>query len=73
MSNLWLTLEASAGAEISDTCREAVRVADRVGITVWFNFNGVKCLARPGDDPIALMEDWRKEMKSKHPHKIASA
>lgn len=50
MSTLWLTVEVSPGADIKDACRDAVALAGRPGLTIWFDFNGVKCLARAGDD-----------------------
>ena len=72
MSNLWLTMEVSPGSNIQRTCEEAVRLANFLGICIWFNFNGVKCLARPGDDPERICESWNRELQSSHSHKIAS-
>ena len=63
MSNIWLTVEVSPGAEIGRTCDEAIALAERIGITIWFNFNGVKCLARAGDDPRRLEADWNWNMQ----------
>lgn len=63
MSNLWLTVEVSPGAEIEQTCDDAVAMAARTGVSIWFNFNGVKCLARAGDDPRRIEEAWEIEIK----------
>jgi hypothetical protein len=51
MSSLWLIVEVRPGADIAEACRDSVALAGRLGIVVWFGFNGVKCLARPGDNP----------------------
>ncbi len=72
MSCLWLTIEVSPATDILDACNEAIRLANLLGIGIWFDFNGVKCLARPGDDAQRLSSDWDRELKSKYAHKIAS-
>jgi len=73
MGNIWLTVEAQPGAEIGRTCEEAIALAERMDITIWFGFNGVKCLARKGDDPRRLEADWNRAMASKTEiYKIAS-
>ena len=67
MSNLWLTLEVSPGSYIGDACKEAVAVADKIGVVVWFEFNGVKRRVRPGDSPVQLLASWERELKSSKP------
>lgn len=64
MSVLWLTVEVSPGASISNACDEAVALAWKTGLTIWFDFNGVKCLARAGDDPRRIEVDWNRVMAS---------
>lgn len=71
MSNLWITVEASPGSDIDETCKQAVKLASKLGATVWFTFNGVKCGARPQDDPESLADAWMLEMNSKNTHKVA--
>lgn len=71
MNNLWLTVEAAPGAEIMRTCEEAVALAEKTGLTIWFMFNGVKCLARAGDNPRGIFDEWNKQMALKGPHRIA--
>ena len=73
MSGLWITVEASPGSDIDSITKQAVKLADKLEMTVWFNFNGVKCLARPGDDAMALKHSWERELKSAKPFRIASA
>lgn len=72
MANLWLTVEVAPGAEIGVTCDEAVALAERTGLSIWFRFNGVKCLARPGDNPRGLEADLVKEMAKERDYRIAS-
>ena len=70
MSTLWLTVEVSPGADIKDACRDAVVLAGRTGLTIWFDFNGVKCLAHADDDPSRIAAAWEISMKST-PRQIA--
>lgn len=73
MSNLWLTVEVAPGAGLSSTCAEAVALAAKTGLTIWFGFNGIRCLARGGDDPRGIEADWGRAMDSKgHGNQIAS-
>lgn len=73
MSNLWLTVEVAPGAGIERTCDDAVALAARTGLSIWFNFNGVKCLAREGDDPRRIEEAWGIALKRPPGHgRIAS-
>lgn len=72
-ARLWLTVEVPGGTHIDDACNAAVELAGKLGVTVWFKFNDVKCLARPGDDPRAIAADWLEVLHSKSPYKIASA
>jgi hypothetical protein len=73
LQTLWLDVEVSPGSDIEDTCRDAVKLADKLGLTVWFDFNGVKCGVRPGDDWSLLVCNWRGVLESKSPNKIACA
>ena len=73
MSGLWITVEAAPGSNIDDVTKQAVALANKLEMTVWFDFNGVKCLARPGDDAMALKHSWERELKASKPFRIASA
>ena len=73
MSKLWLTVEVSPGADLNGTCADAVELAKKTGLTIWFDFNGIKCLARAGDDPRRIAADWDRVMDSKgHGNQISS-
>ena len=58
MSVLWLTVEVAPGSSINEAAPEAVALANKTGITIWFDFNGVRCLARAGDDPDMIVADF---------------
>ena len=73
IESLSLKVEASPGADITQTCREAVALANHLRLHIWFDFNGVQCLARVGDDPEAIEESWRNELASQHQYKIATS
>lgn len=70
---LWLDVEVTPGSGIENACRDAVMLADKLGLTVWFDFNGVKCGARPGDDWQLLLANWSGVMESKSTCKVACA
>lgn len=72
-SALWLTIEVAPGTRIEDACEDAVKLADTLGVIVWFKFNSVKCGARPGDDASLLADNWQRAMNSKTSFKIACA
>lgn len=71
--SLWLDVEVSPGSHINDACRDAVGLANKLGLTVWFEFNGVRCGARPGDDWELLVANAHDEMASRKQHKVACA
>lgn len=73
MNPFFLRVETFAGVDIYECCREAVRLANQLQTIVRFKFNGVDCIAAPGDDPTALVDDWDKEMRSNHSFKLARA
>lgn len=62
MSNLWITVEVPPGATISSACDQAVALANKIELTIWFKFNGIKCLALPGDNPRKIESNWRRLM-----------
>ena len=73
MSNAHLKLEFLAGTDIDSACYEAARLANMLGLTVDFDFNGVKVMAKQGIDPLELAELWAVEMGSNRQIKIACA
>ena len=73
MSSAHLKIEFLAGTDINDACYEAARLANMLGLTVDFNFNGVTVMAKQGIDPQELVELWAVELRSEHQIKIACA
>lgn len=50
--SLFLDVEVSGGTSIEEAAQDAIDLANRIDITVLFRFNGVRCMACPGDDPV---------------------
>jgi hypothetical protein len=49
-----------------------VELANRVGCDVSAKCNGIKIIARPGDEPSELARAWEWEMGGTHPIKLAT-
>lgn len=71
MSNIRITADILPATDVLVAAREAIDLADRIAVTIEYNFNGVTCLAVPGDDPEALAKNCMDMMSSKTPVKIA--
>ena len=70
--SLWINVEATPGSDIGEACKDAIGLADKLGHTVCFDFNGVHVMAHPNTDPVALEQAWHREIKRETPYKIAS-
>lgn len=68
-----LKLEFMAGEDIDNACREAIRIANLLRVTVDFDFNGVMVMAKPGASPLELADDWKRELQTTNQIKIACA
>lgn len=68
-----LKLELFAGTDVSDAASEMCQFADRIGVRCEAMFNGVKLWARPGDNPLRLVDAYHEQLQSKSQHKIAQA
>jgi len=60
-----LKLDAYAGSSIEACCSSACQISDQLGLTVVFDFNGVKCIAVPNGDPEKLAEHQQSEQARK--------
>ena len=68
-----IRVEFLGGDDIVAACYEAVRIARTIGCLVVFDFNGVRCMARPHTDPLALADCWLSELqKPPAAYKVAS-
>ena len=59
MRELWLKVEVMAGTSIDDAAKEMVALANRLAVSIEADFNGVRVLATPDDDPREVASDWR--------------
>lgn len=57
MSTFFLRLEAVAGTLIDDAAVQAIQIANQLQLTVMFDFNGVSCMACPGDNAKSLASE----------------
>jgi hypothetical protein len=72
LSPIWLTVEISPGSDIKDACRAALLLANQLNVIIWFQFNEVKMLMRPGDNYKNAIKSYHKELQSNRTYKIAS-
>ena len=68
-----LQVEPFAGSDIKDVSVELCQLAGRVGVRCEARFNGEKLWARPGDNPLRLVEAFHAELQKPCGHKIAQA
>jgi hypothetical protein len=66
-------VEAFGGAHIARACEQATKIATILGVVVHFDFNGVKCYARPDSDWRTLMRRWEELMEQKERSQFAMA
>ena len=71
--SLELKFSAFGGDTIEDTCRELCRLATSLDVVATCDFNGVKLMACAGDSAASLEDEWRRELASDVPYKIARA
>ena len=58
--SLYIDVQVCAGTDITIACRDACELAERIGMTVWFDFNGCRVHANPGTDWQRLVAGWYK-------------
>lgn len=62
-TGLFLKLDTVASAaDPKNAVRKAVNVANRIGICVHVDINGVLVMAFPEDDPELLVLEWEKQL-----------
>ncbi len=71
MSNFILRIEVKPGSDIANCATEATQLANRLLVTVVFTFNGVHCMACPGDLPESLENEFFRLLNSDKPYKLA--
>lgn len=73
LKSLTLNLDLFAGVDITDAASDLCQLSSRVGVLCVADFNGVKLWARPGDNPLHLVDAYHTQLQSKFTHKIAQA
>ena len=68
-----LRVEPFAGSDITSVATELCQLADRVGVRCEAAFNDVKLWARPGDNPLRLVDAYHEAVKRPGMHNIAQA
>lgn len=64
-SDLHITVQVYGGAHIPRVIEEMVDLANRMQISVWAELNGVRTLARVGEDPVAIYRAWEEAIDKK--------
>lgn len=65
---LYIDVKVYGGSDIPKAINQMVLLANRIGLTVWADLNGVRTLARPMDDPQMITLDWHEALKNKRSH-----
>lgn len=60
MSNFLIRIEPFPGADINRCAAQAIQLANKLDVTVMFGFNGVSCMACPGDSSEALAAEYQR-------------
>ncbi len=68
-----IKIEFQPGNDIESAFKEAIRLANTLGVWCEFNFNGVTCLANGSGDFEKGVESYLSEIKNKNGTKIAVA
>lgn len=63
LRSLTLNVELSPGTDIRDAASDLCQLADRIGVLCEANFNGVKLWARPGNNPLRLVDDFHRQLQ----------
>lgn len=71
--HLSITVSVDPGTKIDDAFKEAVQLANRIGVDVEFSFNEVRCHAFPHGDPLRGVKEYSDAIQSKNQFKHAFA
>ena len=67
-----ITVDLLAGTSINDAASDLCELANRLGLLVEADFNGIKLWARPDDDPAELVSAYHEQLRKDSTFKIAS-
>lgn len=68
---LYMEIEVYGGSDIPTAIQQMVQLANRTGLSIWATMNGVRTLARPGDDAMLITEAWSYALKHSQSHASA--
>lgn len=71
--HMTLTVEPPLGCTIETASTEAIRVANLLQVHVRFFFNGIRCLAYVGGDPMELVAQYGHAVEHKLTMAFSSA
>lgn len=57
MTTFSINLDPLPGSTAEEVCWNAIRIATQLRVLVCFSFNGIRCMARPGDDWISMRKN----------------
>lgn len=66
-----LKLEPEPGDQIEATFKRAINLSELTKCRIDFEFNEVKCIARPGGDSTKGVRQYYEALESKKPYKLA--
>ena len=70
---MWIQVKFNCGYSIEDAARDMCALADRLGVGIEADFNGVSLIASPRGNAVALVEAYRREVSRDGNVKIAFA
>lgn len=70
---LSLDLDVFAGTSIHEAIDQAIAVADKIGVVVFFKHNGIRLMVHPGANPLRLYREWQDGREAAEPWPAALA
>lgn len=67
-----IQIEIGAGYHIDKACEEAVEQADKIGLPISFDFNGIQVIVQPGEKPETAAARWNTDFTAKQTTYLAS-
>lgn len=58
MSDIYIDVKVYGGTHCHKAIMDMQALADRIGVSVWADLNGVRTLARPGDSWAKIIAAW---------------
>lgn len=65
-TSVTMQLNFNRGTNIEDAFEDAVMLANKIGCSMQFEFNGIRCIATPNSDPKTGVKSFRFAVKNNH-------